>query len=347
MEKNNRYILALTWFCYWLILAFFYHRPGDLNFTLAKASFITANHLFIFWVSSKYLLPKFYDKKKWFPLLLFVFAILALLFILNFYFSVDFDHKFKSSIFEKVLDRKPHGRKRFHPAHILFLREISMNVIVFFGSTIYHLNKKLRLKQQREIELENKRLDAEMNFLKSQINPHFLFNAMNNVYSLAIQESKQVPDKILKLSEMLRYVLYHTDNSHVQLHQEISYVRNFIDFQLLKDDRYSKAVSLELSIENDRVSIAPMILIPFIENAFKHGLIDEENPLTIKLISDDEKLEFHVSNSLDTEHYVKDKTGGIGVKNVKRRLELIYGDKHKLKVDKADNRYNIHLVIYL
>ncbi len=345
MKENNRALHILTWFCYWLILIFFYHRPNHFEFTLLKATYIGLNHFAIFYLCTKFLLPKLYDKKKWFLLILSAVVLTVAFLLLNFQFSLGFDPIFSDHFVEKLLDRAPRGKKRFHPSHILFLREISLNVIVFFASIIYHLNIKLRLKQQREIELENENLDAEMNFLKSQINPHFLFNAMNNVYSLAVRESKEVPDKILKLSEMLRYVLYHTDNPHVQLSQEIAYIKNFIDFQLLKDERYAKALSFELNVQNDKIAIAPMILIPFIENAFKHGKIDEETPLTIHLTSTDRSLEFSVTNAINTSHYIKDQTGGIGIQNVQRRLDLLYGENHSLQIDQQELSYRVELKI--
>ncbi len=347
MKEHNRLLTILTWFCYWLILIFFYHRPNHFEFTLVKATFIGLNHFAIFYICTKYLLPKLYDSKRWF-LLIGSGVLLTLLFLyFNFQFSLGFDPIFSDHFVERLFDRAARGKKRFHPSHILFMREISLNIIVLFASTIYHLNTKLRLKQQREIELENENLDAEMNFLKSQINPHFLFNAMNNVYSLAIRESKEVPDKILKLSEMLRYVLYHTDNKHVQIRQEIGYIKNFIDFQLLKDDRYAHAISLELNVQNDKVSIAPMILIPFIENAFKHGQIDEQNPLTIQLEANEETLNFSVHNALNKGNYIKDKTGGIGILNVKRRLDLLYREKQSLQIEQSDTSYSVQLTIQL
>ncbi len=343
MKEQNRTLFYLTWFCYWLILIFFYHRPHHFEFTLIKATFIALNHLAIFYICTKFLLPKLYDSKKWLLLVLSAFVLTVLFLLANFQFSIEFDPKFSDAFVDRLLNRAPKGKRSFHPSHILFLREISLNIIIFFACTVYHLNNKLRLKQQREIELENENLDSEMNFLKSQINPHFLFNAMNNVYSLAVRESKEVPDKILKLSEMLRYVLYHTDNKHVHIRQEISYIKNFIDFQLLKDERYAKSISLELAIQNDKLSIAPMILIPFIENAFKHGSIDETHPLKIKLISNDHHLEFSVHNYINPDHYIKDKTGGIGIQNVKRRLDLLYGENQKIVIEHTDNYYSVHL----
>ncbi len=347
MKENNRYIFILTWVCYWIALIFFYQRPNDFQFSLIKATFIGLNHFAIFFICTNYLLPKFYDTKKW-AVLIFSGILLTILFLaIDFLFSLEFDAIFQHHFDKNLFGRRPPGRNRFHASHILFMREITLSIGVFFASIIYHLNKKLRLKQQNEIQLENERLDAEMNFLKSQINPHFLFNAMNNVYSLAVRESKQVPDKILKLSEMLRYVLYHTDNKHVQIGQEIGYIKNFIDFQLLKDDRIAKAISLELDIHNDKISIAPMILIPFIENAFKHGIIDEENRLNIKLKCTDELLELYVENTINTEHYIKDKTGGIGIQNVQRRLDLIYGEKQSMQIEQKNNRYSTHLKIQL
>jgi LytS/YehU family sensor histidine kinase len=181
--------------------------------------------------------------------------------------------------------------------------------------------------------------------LKSQINPHFLFNSLNNIYSLAYQKSEKTPEAILKLSEIMRYMLYESNEDKVELSNEIRYLENYIELQKL---RFKDNIYIKFEINGDPLGlmITPLVLISFVENAFKHGIAtDSENPISISLNLTDGKLLFHVSNIKSSMN--KDITGGIGLQNVQRRLSLIYKDRYRLQIDDTNDIYNCELYLNL
>jgi len=197
-------------------------------------------------------------------------------------------------------------------------------------------------KTQNELVLQNRM--AELAFLRSQINPHFLFNSLNNVYTLVYQESKNALPSISKLSELLRYMLYEKAD-FVPLTKEVQYLNNFIDLQLMRYN-FQTATRLNIQVPAKSLQIAPLTLIPFVENAFKHGsLNDEKQPLSIELSVNDKRLYFKVNNKKNNLN--KDETGGIGLSNVKKRLALIYGKEHELNISETDDLYIVELFINL
>lgn len=194
---------------------------------------------------------------------------------------------------------------------------------------------------QRKLETEKK--DMELQFLKSQLNPHFLFNSLNNIYSLAYQKSDKTADAVLKLSEIMRYMIYESNDSWVALSKEIEYVVSFIELQKL---RFRDGAAVELSIQGeiDDQPIVPLILISFVENAFKHGIAnDPTDPIRIKLIANQKILHFSITNKKN--NFNKDDVGGVGLNNVERRLQLLYPDRHKLNIVNTATHYTSELML--
>ena len=198
-----------------------------------------------------------------------------------------------------------------------------------------------RFKKLAEKELKLQARNAELSFLKSQINPHFLFNNLNNIYTLVYQQSTHALPAISKLSDLLRYMLYQKED-FVPLIKEIEYLHNFIDLQLM---RYDYVPETKIHIQdniNSNLKIIPLSLIPFVENAFKHGnLKDPKHPLTICLEVNTNDLIFKVSNQKSGNR--KDATGGIGLENIKKRLELLNPSQYKLTIDETATHFNIEL----
>lgn len=199
--------------------------------------------------------------------------------------------------------------------------------------------------QNEKKAMENANLNAEVSFLKSQINPHFLFNTLNGIYSLANSRSPHTEEAILKLSQMLRYVLYDSSTEKIELSKDIAYISNFIHLQRL---RLAQKVKINYEVRGDmnEMKIAPLLLITFIENAFKHG-ISYINPATIaiEIIVFDETLTLVASNTVFENN--KFDTGGIGLKNAIRRLELLYPGKYLLDIVRNNRLYVVNLKINL
>jgi len=199
-------------------------------------------------------------------------------------------------------------------------------------------------KLKNELSLQN--THSEMALLRSQISPHFLFNTLNNIYSLVYHKSNEAPESMMKLSELMRYLVYDCSVEKVSLEKEIQFLRSYIDLQLLrlKDRNY---VKFEVSGKGNCIQIPPMLLIPFVENAFKHACKNAVTPgIYINLQIEAKSLRFQVKNGLSLNgNEVKDKTGGIGLPNLKRRLELLYHNQHELKIENNGEFHHVSLVI--
>lgn len=221
-----------------------------------------------------------------------------------------------------------------HPAYYALDNLYYAVVYLILGVLIFMLDNQL-LSQKKEAILKQERTNAELAFLRSQVSPHFLFNSLNNIYALSCNQPDKAPDAILKLSDLTRYMLYEKQEK-VPVEKEWQYIENFIALQKL---RYEKPLQLQISAEGDlQQLIEPYLLIPFVENAFKHGVVDNpEAPAIIHLKSSDNSVAFSVENNIALQQ--KDKDGGIGLENTKRRVELLYPGKHEFRIGRADQRF--------
>jgi len=194
-------------------------------------------------------------------------------------------------------------------------------------------------------KLKNDKLEAELMLLKNQINPHFFFNTLNNLYSLIKKDADAAQDYVLKLSDLMRFTIYDSGKEKVQLKDEIHYLINYIELQTA---RYHKDidVNFEKTIKNSEVMVAPLLFIILLENAFKHGVekATENAFVHIQLIEDDNKISFTVKNNYDPEESSKE--SGIGLKNLQDRLNLLYPNSHKLCASSEENIYSTTLEIY-
>ncbi|MCT4615210.1 MAG: sensor histidine kinase [Marinifilaceae bacterium] len=222
-------------------------------------------------------------------------------------------------------------------------------IYIFVSSFLSLVREWFVLKQVSDklVAAENKRLEFELNALKSQINPHFLFNTLNNIYALALDKSDKTPDVILKLSDLMRYIIYECNEKYVFLDKELNFINNFIELQKIRHNR--TPIKYEILGDSANWKIAPLLIEPLIENAFKHVSINN-NPfinITIK-ISDQGVFELNISNSCDlNEENQNNKNKGVGLENVKRRLKLIYNNNYKLEEKISINEYKIELKINL
>lgn len=198
------------------------------------------------------------------------------------------------------------------------------------------------------IERQTENLKTELAFLRSQVSPHFMFNVLNNMVTLARKKSDQLEPSLFKLSSLLRYMLYETDEEKVLLEREVEYLQSYVDLQVQRFGSKVK-VNLVMSDFDKSCFIEPMLLIPFVENAFKHGTGFRQNSeINIELKTKDKLLEFVVSNYYDQSiAQPKDKTSGIGLQNVKRRLNLLYNNQHKLLIENRDNFFTVTLQLNL
>jgi len=205
-----------------------------------------------------------------------------------------------------------------------------------------------QLRQQKlikeKLETELKLREAELRFLKSQINPHFLFNALNNLYSLTLSKSDKAPEVVLKISALLDYVLYECNVPLISLDRETDSIRNYIDLQKI---RYGTRTNIEFNLQGDTaaVQIAPLLILPLVENAFKHGLDKTIGSgfVRIKISVENKELNIKVENSLNGENNHEGE--GIGIKNLRKRLELQYPNQHTILLNETENEFVAELQI--
>jgi LytS/YehU family sensor histidine kinase len=200
--------------------------------------------------------------------------------------------------------------------------------------------------EKDKLEAELKLREAELELLKGQIHPHFLFNTLNNLYSLSIQNSEKTSEVIIKVSDLLNYIIYDCRSEKVSLEKELDFINSYIELEKL---RYDESLKLSISISGDYKNkyIAPMILHSFIENSFKHGAskTTENSWIDIFLNVNDECITFKVANNKATDSGISN--AGIGIVNVKKRLMLLYPDLHKLEINETENTYSVFLEISL
>lgn len=224
----------------------------------------------------------------------------------------------------------------------------SLFIVVFVG-LLRFVEDYFRHEAERK-ETENRQLTSELRFLRAQVNPHFLFNTLNNLYYLAVNQSPQTPEIIAKLSGMMRYMLHESNHSTVPLSKEIEYMENYIELEKLRlNDEVPIAFGVDLGA-NAGARIVPLILITFLENAFKHGISNGggNSWITVSVQVEGRQLRYEVRNGKvgDTEKTVTEKSG-IGLVNVRRRLELSYPNAHKLTITEDDTEYTVRLVLEL
>jgi len=336
-KQINIFLQALVW-------AFLFYMPYITNDTVHLSFFV--RYLFnlsllaiFFYVNIHLLIPSLVFKRKVSLYLLIILLIFAIILTLNFLFDI--------SVAEEL---RAHTRSRHNRSQGYFSRFIPtlFSFLLAFGisSSIKMIVEYLK-KQKREQDLEHEKLNSELAFLKSQINPHFLFNTLNNLYGLATIGSPSTGQAILKLSDLMRYMLEETQTGRVPLDREITYINNYIELQKLRIPE-NVEVSVLMTGDFTACTIEPLLLIPFIENAFKHGVsYNETSFIQIKIELHKNKLTLIVKNSVPSIRSERDSISGIGLKNVIKRLELLYFQQHNLSIKSTEKEYQINLSIDL
>lgn len=222
-------------------------------------------------------------------------------------------------------------------------------IIVFGLSIAYFFLMEWSKVEKMRSELAAVQLDTEVKFLKSQVNPHFLFNTLNNLFSMAQKKGDDgLADGISKLSGMMRYMIYESNEEYVPLKKEIEYLEDCIVLNKLRYADNEALVSFDFPSDTSGINIAPMLFIPFVENAFKHGVaIGRSSEIDISIAVADKRLTFTCENNIYSVKKMEGEKSGIGLENVKRRLELLYRGKYELSINNTGNKYIVNLGINL
>jgi len=340
---NTKTVHIVSWILYAVLMFLFYSNITNTEIALSKTSQTVSLHIIIFYFNTRILMPKFAEKNKiWLYVFSLIITFIIIILILH-YLKMDNrppDFRIKHNFLDPIKDDKNVFRIRN------IIRYSSSIIIILLFSIVYRVVSKKDEEEKRKTLIKNENLETEMKFLKSQINPHFLFNSINNIYTLVLLKSDKAPASLMKLSEMLRYMLYESNISLVPIEKEIDYINSYIGMQQLKTEE-KQNIDISIKIESNSIKIPPLLLIPFIENSFKH--CDVTNTKTewvkIDIVVTKKAITFRIENSISNNR--KDKTGGIGLTNVRRRLELIYPGKFKLEIHNLIDLFSVSLKINL
>lgn len=327
--------------------------------------FFAFAYIFLFYSNTYYLIPSLYFKKRYFLYSFIVFVLFA-----GVYFFKPFDRLFqlqnqhRDGLVPRGSPLPPRGRGPFLPrpnAHFsppqpqssgdgepmtkptphADIISLILFIMMWLIGWALQIVRQWRRVEKRAARAEAGKTQAELSFLKAQINPHFLFNTLNNIYSLAVSKSENTADSIMKLSKIMRYVTDEVSRNFVALENEIEFIRDYIDLQRL---RLTSKITLDFSVFGDAATrqIAPLILMPFIENIFKYGISNrEKSEITIHLFIEEKKIRLFCRNKIFTS--AKDERTGIGIENTRQRLEHLYPQQHSLKISTDNGLYTVDL----
>ncbi|MDE3742397.1 sensor histidine kinase [Maribacter polysaccharolyticus] len=339
MKRTKRFLFHIfLWFAIWLI-AWMVIPDNDKFITDNGPSFLV--QIVIIGVLIFYTAPALLFKKKY---VLFIAVSLVLLLLCAGITSDLF--MAPSGTPPPFLQEPPPGRRPATPPK--FLIQFLVLAIAYLIATFVETFIFAQQKEEETIRNKSENLATELKLLKSQINPHFLFNSLNNIYALSVTDSDKTQQSISTLSNMLRYVLYECEQPFVPIRKEIAYIEDYLKMFALKSSK-PYPITTNFRILDKNIFIAPMLLIPFVENALKHGNIEKINNtfLRIDLYTDANEVIFKIENSVPETPSQKDEVGGIGIENVKKRLHILYPKKHKLVIKDDSATFKVHLKFYL
>ena len=286
----------------------------------------------LFYAHGKFLVNPFFESKKYLHFAIGSMVLLAIYLLIRFYII--------NPLLESVYLAGRLSLERFRYSIVM------MSILVLIFSTLFHLLVNRYQKEKTNQLLIQEHQAAELQFLKAQINPHFLFNTLNNIYSLSIIQSPKTPQMVLQLSQLLRYVLYESQNKKVSLSGELTQIEKYIAlFQLKNETPVNIQLEKEGSINGQKIE--PMMLIPLVENALKHCDFDtnEKAYARIAIHTEGDTLHFSTINSKNDANQQKDEVGGVGLKNIRKRLALNYPNQHELVINNLEYAFEVRLKI--
>ncbi|MHC6197942.1 histidine kinase [Elizabethkingia miricola] len=332
--KKNQIIFVHVF--YWQLLlikyALTYFNNEDFRISLINVTLFTANFL-SFYINYFFIAPKFFNPKRLY------------LSIFGYFLGVVVFVFFRYS-FEEVLLPIFAGFRNYAEGTSFvyyFYDNIYYSALSIFVSTSLWLFTYYSKLEKERVQLIEEKKNAELQALKTQINPHFIFNSLNNIYSLVYQNSDKALPALEELSQLLRYSTKDLEKDFILLDKEVGYMESLIALEKLRI-KNPELILFNKDLKNPKLSISPMLLVPFVENAFKHGDINGKG-MELKVSDDNGRLHFYLRNF--KKQRMKDFSSGIGIGNVRKRLQLIYPDKHWLEITETEDTFIVDLKIDL
>lgn len=316
----------------------FYNHNEFYNIILIYGAICNA---LLFYLLVFVIIPHYFSRNKYLHGIIFS----VLLYILISFFELLLDYIVLTSLYSATDSEKIISNSGI----FLYLSNFEINILFLILAIAYRFTKDWFKSEKIKHQLMEEKLSSELQFLKSQINPHFLFNTLNNLFGMARQaDAIPVADGIAKLSNLMRYMIYDSVIDKVPIEKEIKYINDFIDLQKLRI-KSTNTINIDFQISNDspELILAPLILIPFVENSFKHGIsLQNRSEIIIELKTSGSKVDFNIRNTINKLRLNRnDESSGFGLKNVEKRLSLIYPNKHLLKINIEDDFYTVSLTI--
>ena len=339
MIKRIEYIVRhiLSWCVLIIVPHLFSANPLSLNLLLFHALLYVAP-ITIFYLHSDIIVPYFFIKRHYLYYFSSVLVLYGIFFFINDMMSPLLEKMVAILSVENPSIHVLKGKQMITSRSFVFF--ITLAASGMYGYSVQNAKREQVLK-----EMERQQVVSNLQLLKSQLSPHFLFNAMNSLYSLSLKRSEELPNAILTFSDLLRYNTYDSSEDFVDVGKEIEYLHNYIKIQKLRVAEESTILFDEEIDKHASVKIAPMILVPFVENAFKHGRSAEGTvDIAIRICVTASEINFCISNKIFASG-TKDFAHGIGIQNVKTRLQLIYGPKHHLEIQETETEYSVELKI--
>lgn len=326
-----------------LTLIFSFYSTKFTFALVEKALIINLGFAVAVYVNLQVLIPRFLKQKNY---IFYIFWLTVLLTFSSVLIQLLFFFPF-GKLFPEAPGRLPGFDTSLHSAYffstLVYVAVTSFLKFIKEWIELQDLNLKLARTEQQKLE-------AELNTLKGQLNPHFLFNSLNNIYSLALIQSEKVPELILRLSDLMRHIIYESREKFIPLEKEIEFVTNFISLQKIRSSEQTK-IDFRIVGDIPDARIAPLLFEPFIDNAFKHGLPGNGNSDFISIVFDfteNDRLFFQIENNFEEAEAGLKKHSGIGIENVKKRLALLYqADDYRLDITKRDNIHKVILQLKL
>lgn len=350
MLSRNNVVVLVHIFC-WLILAIgvLYYIPSTWGVPVPTEFWIKQTILLVilmgvFYLNFNLLIPNLLIKQKVFIYIALVIALVVLVTVMNNFTNYTFK-------LNQFIPNKPHPAALENPHHRRHFDTFvpGMNLLMIgLGITVSFIQKwqqEVNLRQQ----LEKEKITTELTLLKAQINPHFFFNTLNTIYSYTLSDGDVARTAITNLSKMMRYVLYDAADRHTPLSKEIAFIKEYTELMKLRISRKTE-VLLQVQDRSDEVMIAPMIFLPFVENAFKHGVSSiSAGHISIQIIQNKESIELIVTNNIyENRRPSEEESNGIGIANTMRRLELLYPGNYTLKTGTInETEYQAKLMLFL
>ncbi|PQJ76818.1 sensor histidine kinase [Polaribacter glomeratus] len=340
-KTNTHHIVVfntILWCCTFLILLFLFSGSSSPS----KIDYIyTASFIFTLVIPScinlYWLVPRYLKKEKY--------AFFGALFILNLLVFAQLNpwlfNVLVANFFSDYFFISYHNTIEIY---FIFSVFFILSVLVKLAEDWVYLNQL----ENKTLKIQKQQIENQLYYLKGQINPHFLFNSLNVLYSLAIDEKKEITNAILQLSDILRYAIYDVNADKITIRKEIELLQNYIEFEKNRHVNDS-TISFNFKVDED-LEIYPMLLLPLLENSFKHGLKSGvKNPyIDIQLSAKNKKITFEISNNFQKNiHYNSKTETGIGLKNIKENLAIIYADKHLFSVENTETIFTVKLTIDL